>query len=200
MDGYIGEIRMMPFNFAPVGWLYCDGRLESIPQYQALYSLIGTLFGGDGKQTFGLPNLQSLAPVGLGTANNGAGTTNWTLNYKNTVEESVTLTSATTPSHTHTVTSKIVPSANTATDMKAQPSNNTYLSRGLKQKPASLGTGYEAIPLYNAAVATAGTLPNPTIGLACGNGANPTAGHENRQPYLAMGFFICVEGEYPIVS
>src|SRR5580658_3763466 len=67
MDPFLGEIRMVGFNFAPNGWALCNGQLLSISQNTALFSLLGTTFGGDGKSTFGLPNLQAVAPMGYGT-------------------------------------------------------------------------------------------------------------------------------------
>lgn len=68
MDPYIGEIRPFPFNFAPYGWLSCDGSLVSIYDYQELYSLLGTTYGGDGQNTFGLPDLRSRVPMGAPTS------------------------------------------------------------------------------------------------------------------------------------
>src|SRR5207245_2284929 len=65
---YIGEIRLFGGNFAPVGWLFCSGQLLPISQYDALFNLIGTTYGGDGQQTFALPNLQSRLPVHVGTS------------------------------------------------------------------------------------------------------------------------------------
>lgn len=196
MDGYLGDIRMMPYGYTPQGWQPCDGRLLAIASNPGLFAVISNTYGGDGRTTFGLPNLQSLVPVGLGAATSAGPT--WTLNAKNHVEETVVLSYNTTPDHTHAVTAKNIPPANWPTDMKAKPANNAYLSRGIKLKPT--GGTYENIPLYNATVASAGILPPQTIGAACGNGQNPVLGHENRQPYLAMGFFICVEGEFPVVS
>jgi microcystin-dependent protein len=91
-DPYIGEIRMFGGNFAPVGWLLCQGQLLSISQYDALFNLIGTTYGGDGQQTFALPNLQSRMPmhVGSGYVLGQVGGT-----------ESVTLNTNQLPVHTH---------------------------------------------------------------------------------------------------
>jgi len=98
---YIGEIRMFAGNFQPAGWAFCDGRLLQISQYDALFALIGTTYGGDGVQTFGLPDLRGRLPVHQGTSSQGtyligqlAGT------------ETVTLTTSQIPSHSHTVAAK----------------------------------------------------------------------------------------------
>jgi microcystin-dependent protein len=98
-DPYIGEIRMFGGNFAPVGWLLCQGQLLDISDYDALYNLIGTTYGGDGQQNFALPNLQSRMPMHVGS--------NFPLGQVGGVE-SVTLTTNQLPTHTH------APVANTA--------------------------------------------------------------------------------------
>jgi microcystin-dependent protein len=91
-DPYIGEIRMFGGNFAPVGWLFCQGQLVSISDYDALFNLIGTTYGGDGQQNFGLPNLQSRMPVHAGS--------NYPLGQAGGAE-SVTLNTNQLPVHTH---------------------------------------------------------------------------------------------------
>src|SRR5436305_5156207 len=94
---YIGEIRMVGFNFAPEGWAPCDGRLLPISENDALFTLIGTTYGGDGQETFALPNLQSRVPVHAGT---GPGGVTRTLGESGGTE-SVTLTTQQIPVHTH---------------------------------------------------------------------------------------------------
>lgn len=92
-DNFVGEIRMVPFNFAPKGWAMCNGQLMPISQNTALFSLLGTFYGGDGKSTFALPNLQGSAPVMMGSQiviGQSGGT------------ETVTLTADEMPAHTHT--------------------------------------------------------------------------------------------------
>src|SRR5438067_367094 len=90
MDPFIGEVRMFGGNFAPVGWADCNGQLLAIAQNDALFSLIGTTYGGDGQTTFGLPDLRSRIPIGMQGNLGAAGGT-----------ESVTLTSAMNPTHSH---------------------------------------------------------------------------------------------------
>jgi microcystin-dependent protein len=111
---YIGEIRMFGGNFAPHDWALCNGQLLPIPQYEALYSLIGTTYGGDGVQNFGLPNLQSRVPVHQGPGfvlGQMAG------------EETVTLNTNQLPAHTH------VPMANT-TGTAQSPAQNMWANSG----------------------------------------------------------------------
>ncbi len=93
---YVGEIRMTGFNFAPVGWMFCNGQLLPISEYEALYNLIGTTYGGDGQQTFGVPNLQCRIPFHQGT---GAGNT--LVIGQLSGSETVTLTTSQLPIHTH---------------------------------------------------------------------------------------------------
>ncbi len=96
-DPFIGEIRMFAGNFAPRGWAYCDGTLLSVSQYEALYSLLGTIYGGDGRTTFGLPDLRGRIPIHAGS---GPGLTNHNLGKKGGTEEEV-LTVNNLPSHAH---------------------------------------------------------------------------------------------------
>jgi len=110
---FIGEIKPCGFNFAPLGYAFCDGSLQSIDQNQALYALIGTTFGGDGVQTFGLPDLRGRVPVGQGA---GPGLSPLIIGEVYGVE-SVTLTTQQLPSHTHTV------GVSTAAASTVNPSN-----------------------------------------------------------------------------
>ncbi len=94
---YVGELRMFGGNFAPAGWMFCDGQLLPISENEALFQLIGTTYGGDGQETFALPNLQSRIPIHFGTGSDG-------INYQLAEQvgvESVTLTVQQLPSHNH---------------------------------------------------------------------------------------------------
>ncbi len=108
---YLGEIRMFAGNFAPVGWAFCDGSLLPISQYDALFNLIGTTFGGDGQNTFALPDLRSRVPIHMGSgfvlAQSGG-------------EEIVTLTVSQIPSHSH------VPQADSGTGAQSSPAGNVW--------------------------------------------------------------------------
>src|SRR5437867_10086859 len=99
MDPFVAEIRIFPFNFAPRGWAFCNGQLMPISQNTALFSLLGTTYGGDGRSTFGLPNLQGCSPMhpgqGPGLSLHDLGETGGS--------DSVTLLNSEMPAHTHTV-------------------------------------------------------------------------------------------------
>jgi microcystin-dependent protein len=107
---YVGEIRMFAGNFAPVGWAFCAGQTVPISEYETLFNLIGTTYGGDGQQTFALPNLQSRIPMHMGQ--------NFVLGQA-AGEEQVTLTTQQVPAHTHAV------SASTASGTQSSPAGNT---------------------------------------------------------------------------
>jgi len=115
---YLGEIRMVGFNFAPVGWAPCDGRLLAIADNDALFNLIGTTYGGDGQTTFALPNLQGRAPVHVGSG--------FVLGQAGG-SESVTLTANQIPAHSH------VPQAQNAVGNQASPTNNVWANSTLNQ-------------------------------------------------------------------
>ncbi|CAN7556050.1 phage tail protein [Paenibacillus sp. LjRoot56] len=161
---YVGEIRMFGGNFAPVGWMFCSGQILPISQYESLFSLLGTTYGGDGVSTFALPNLQSRVPLHVGDEA--------TFGEQGGVEE-VTLTVNQIPAHSHAfgVSSKFG-STNTP--------EGTVLARStLNQFTDSVGTAQ-----------TTGIL-----GSTGGSGA-----HSNIQPYLAINYIICVEGDYPSIE
>jgi microcystin-dependent protein len=116
---YVGEVRLVGFNFAPAGWNYCDGSLQSISQYETLYNLIGTTYGGDGQQTFGLPNLLGRIPIHAGSN----GTNNYVIGQTGGVEN-VTLSLSQYPSHDHSLM------ASTNTGGSNNPSNQV-VNQGL---------------------------------------------------------------------
>ena len=136
---YVGEIRMVGFNFAPNGWALCDGAVLPISQNPTLFQLIGTTYGGDGQQTFALPNLQGRLPfhVGPGFALGQAGG-----------EEGVTLTSTTIPGHTHT------PAGVSSKGSQPSPSGAVFAGASGGTNPYSTSTG--AATLNAGAVANAG--------------------------------------------
>jgi microcystin-dependent protein len=173
-DPFLGQIITVGFNFAPYGWAFCNGQIMSIAQNDALYSLLGTTFGGDGVQTFGLPNLMGRVPVDQGQ---GPNLSNYVMGQTSGTE-SITLQTSELPSHTHTaVTSNNPGKANT-------PSNTTILS---DEGPTSTQTVNTYVPFSSPQPLVAGT-----IGPSGGN-----APHENRQPFLAINFVIALQGIYP---
>jgi len=173
MDPYIGEIRLFAGNFAPRGWALCDGSVLHISQYSALFSVIGNVYGGDGKTTFALPNLLGKAAIGQGS---GPGLTTRQLGIS-VGQESVTLTTAQMPSHTHIPNGTSVSSGATAT---ADPTNAIWGS----ESAAARLVPYSDTPttvMHPSAVSPSG-LSTP---------------HNNMQPYLALTFIIATEGVFP---
>src|SRR2546423_7576432 len=119
---FVAEIRILPYNFAPTGWAFCDGQLMPISQNTALFSLLGTFYGGDGKSTFALPNLQGSVPVeqgqGQGLSLYGLGQSGGT--------DTVTLIDSEMPAHSHTL------NASNASGDNPSPANNTIARYGTK--------------------------------------------------------------------
>ena len=172
-DQYVGEIRMAGFNFPPVGWAQCNGQTMSISQNTALFSLLGTYYGGNGTSTFGLPNLQASAPMGAG---NGSGLTP-RVQGETGGESSVTLTSNQIPSHNHPVACMSGPGSLNSPNV---PGNAVWA-----------GDGSRGVELY----ATA----NTTIAMST-QAVQPAGGnlpHNNVQPCLTVTFIIAMQGLYP---
>ena len=124
MEPFVGEIRMFAGNFAPRGWAFCDGQLLSIPTNDALFSLFGTIYGGDGRTTFGLPDLRGRVPIGMGQ---GSGLSNRQLGTK-LGEETVALSGSNWPSHTHgwEASNAAAQNSNPVGAAVASPTQNIY--------------------------------------------------------------------------
>lgn len=175
-DQYVGEIRMVGFNFAPNGWALCNGQLLPISQNQALFSLLGTYYGGNGVQTFALPNLQSRVPIHQGT---GLGLSTYEIGEIGG-SENVTLLSAQMPQHSH-----LVGVSNLAGSV-ADPTN-AILAQG------NSGTGRSPVPVTDyVSTAATGSLSPATISMT--GGSQP---HSNIQPYLCINFIIALQGIFP---
>lgn len=174
MDAYLGEIRIFCGNFPPRQFMFCNGQTLPIQQYSLLYSVIGTLYGGNGTSNFALPNLAGQTPMGAGT---GKGLSTYIPgDTKN--DSSYTVDTTTMPSHTHVLNgTTAIPNATT-------PAN------GFNASPAGRGV----IDRYTNAVPANGTLDPATIGASANN---PTSPVSNMQPYLPLNFIICFEGNYP---
>jgi microcystin-dependent protein len=168
---YLSEIRIMSFNFAPRGWAQCNGQLLPINQNQALFSLLGTAYGGDGRSNFGLPNLQGRVPIHMGggfSLAQQAGEIAHTLNIQEMA------------SHNHLMAA----TASTATEQI--PTSNLYLAQAQSQ-----ATNKPDVYIYG----TGGTGPqlaSATIGQNGGGGAHP-----NQQPYLVLNICIALQGVFP---
>ena len=164
---FIGEIRMFGGNFAPAGWAFCDGQLIPISENDALFTLIGTTYGGDGQETFALPNLQSRVPMHAGTGGDGI---NYTLGESGGVE-SVTLTTQQMPAHNHT-----------------QLASND---------PASVQVPGGNLPAQGAGViysSSSSPIQLSPQTLTPAGGSQP---HENMQPFLCISFIISLFGIFP---
>ncbi len=162
---------MFAGNFAPTGWALCNGQLLPISLNTALFSLLGTIYGGDGKTNFALPNLQGMAPIHFG---NGAGLTP-RVEGETGGEATVTLLSSEIPAHTHSV------QASTDLGSDPAPGNNLWAVAG-----ASRGKKMYAPP--DGAVAMSPAAIGPT------GGSQP---HNNLPPYLTVNFIIALQGIYP---
>jgi microcystin-dependent protein len=167
-DPFVGEIRMFGFNFAPQGWAQCNGQLLPIDQNQALFALLGTTFGGDGRTTFALPNMQSRVPVCQGQ---GPGLSPYAEGQAGGAE-TVTLAVTQMPGHTHPV--------------KASSSAADSSQPGGRALARSASHSYTAKP-------DTSTVMNADM-LGDAGGSQP---HENIQPYLAVNFCIALEGIFP---
>ncbi|WP_428718018.1 phage tail protein [Undibacterium curvum] len=178
MDSFIGEIRVCAFPFAPDGWALCDGSVLQISQNVALYSLLGTKFGGDGSKTFGLPDLRGRTMVGQGPAYN--------LGTKGGAE-SVTLTSENMPQHNHFLCVSDSP-ANAA---NVGASTNRVLAASNIYNPSTPNTLVPGKKLY-AKADNSNTLQSSACTPVGGGGA-----HNNMQTSLVINFMIATKGLYP---
>lgn len=170
MPPYIGEIRMFGGNFAPAGWAFCQGQTMAISENDTLFALIGTTYGGDGQETFRLPDLQGRIPLHMGS---NAGTSFQIGELGGTPE--VTLTQQTTPNHNHFfMASTIGATANT-------PVGN------LTAESVSLAI-YEQ------------STPDTPMNGACIQNTGGSQPHENMQPYLCISFIISLYGVFPTQS
>jgi microcystin-dependent protein len=170
-DFFLGQIISVGFNFAPVGWFPCDGRSLPIAQYDALFSLLGTTYGGDGVQTFNLPNLNGAVPLGAGQ---GPGLSPYVQGQVGGFE-TVTLTAAQGPAHSHTLM------ASSQAGAAAQATTAMALAQNAQT----------AVNMYGPAPATTSLLPSS---ISTSSGGQP---HENRQPYLTIFYIIAYSGIYP---
>ncbi|MEA3009707.1 MAG: hypothetical protein QOJ91_1399 [Sphingomonadales bacterium] len=174
MDPFVAEIRIVPFNFAPKGWAFCDGQLLPLSQNTALFALLGTTYGGDGKSTFALPNLQGSAAMHPGQ---GPGLSLRDLGEMGG-EQSVTLLVSEMPVHTHTMNATTSPSTTTL------PASNTSLGRSVG------GSFYKAnVPTPYGALTQMAPQALPPAG-----GSLP---HNNLQPYLTLNYILALQGVFP---
>lgn len=167
-DPFVAEIRAVGFNFAPTGWARCSGQLLPLSQNTALFSLLGTYYGGDGKSTFALPNLEGSTAIHHGQSTTG---TEYFLG-ETSGSTSVTLLQSEMPAHTHTLRASGEPAE------QAAPAPDRALTRstGLPYR----ATGTDAVMAPQALSTYGGSLP-----------------HNNMAPYLTVGFCIALQGVFP---
>jgi len=179
MEGTIGEIRLFASNFAPRDWWYCDGSLVAIRSNTALFAILGTVYGGDGITTFGLPNLGGRSAVGAGQ---GPGLSYYDLGEV-TGRNAVALSVLNLPAHTHTAAASIViPAASQEGDSET-PSNNVLAAKDSMYTSQNSDSTTKAIPLSLQVGVSGGSIPLPI-----------------NQPSLGMNYIICLYGTFPARS
>ncbi len=168
-EPFVGEIRMFAGNFAPRGWAFCDGQLLAVSQNDALFSLLGTIYGGDGRTTFGLPDLRGRIPIHAG---HGPGLSERRLGAKSGAE-TVTLTVNQMPSHTHTM------QASTGAATETSPANNVTAS------DLAADLYFTAPPAVDA------------MALSAISHVGGSRSHTNLMPFLCVHFIVALFGIYP---
>jgi microcystin-dependent protein len=169
-QSFVGEIRIFAGTFEPSGWVFCDGRLLPISEYETLFQLIGTTYGGDGQSTFALPDLRSRIPIHWGT--DPASGTTFQIGEMGGVE-SVTLTANQIPAHTHPLSASTnnAATANASGNVLAQtPSYTPYIS---------------------------GVVPNSPLNASTITPVGGGQAHDNFQPYLCVNFILSLFGVFP---
>lgn len=169
-DPFIAEIKIFAGNFAPRGWAYCNGQLMPIAQNTAVFSLVGTIYGGDGRTTFALPNLKGRVPLQAGQ---GPGLSRYSIG-ENGGETTVTLTKDQIPSHRHGA-------QGIGGNDKTTPIGNVWSTLGTTRSPPPLYSGSQNTPMSTTALEETG-------------GGQP---HNNMSPYLALTFIFALVGVYP---
>lgn len=176
MEGVIGVVSCFAADFAPKNWAFCNGQLLAISQNQALFSILGTTYGGNGTTNFALPDLRGRTAVSAGQ---GPGLSSYNLGQK-TGSESVTLTSANLPPHTHN---------GTVNNLQLQADSNDGSQNSVEfAYPAALAGAYAATPNT--------TMKAPTISATIGNTGNGVP-MNTLSPYLVINYIICLYGIFP---
>jgi microcystin-dependent protein len=172
---FLAEVTMFGFNFPPKGWAFCDGQLLPISQNTALFSLLGTNYGGDGKSTFGLPNIQGIAVVGQGQS---PGTSQYFIG-ETTGAQNVTLLQTELPSHNHGFTAQTVQGT-------SQTANGNQLAKAfVGAKTAGFTGNYMTANAVNTGMPQATSMTGSSFP------------HNNMQPYLTLNFCIAMQGVFP---
>ena len=168
-DPFLAEIRIYPFNFPPKGWAFCNGQLVPLSQNTALFALLGTVYGGDGKSTFALPDLQGSVPVQAGQ---GQGLSQYGLGHQGGTE-TTTLLESEMPAHNHTLRASTQDNADV-----------NQVSPEASFAPSTGGTYYQ-------------TSANASLAPQAAAVAGGSVPHNNLMPYLALNFCIAMQGVFP---
>ncbi len=174
MEGFLGEVRIFAGNFAPRSWAFCEGQLLPISQWSALFSILGTTYGGDGRTTFGLPDLRGRVPVGQG---NGPGLSDYRLGAKGG-RATQQLNSTQIPSHNHSANLEFNP-----TPVTANP-NNAFLS-GVSATGANVASNNNSAD---------GHFANDAFTILNAGGSQS---YDQLQPSIAIYYIIAMQGTYP---
>ncbi len=166
---FIGEIALVGFNFAPAGWAFCDGSLLQIAEYDALFALIGTTYGGDGQTTFALPDLRSRVPIHVGTRPGGV----TYVQGQTGGNENIALSTSQMPAHSHTASGK------GASGDTTSPAGAVWAASSTNDQ------------VYQTAA------PNRTMAGGALANTGSSQGHNNRQPYLGLNYIISLYGVFP---
>ena len=172
MEPFIAEVILFGGNFAPRGWAYCDGQLLAIAQYSALFSLLGTTYGGDGRTSFGLPDLRGRVAIG---PRSGPGLSDYRLGQRGGVEQ-VTLNVTQMPSHNHTGGVGVTEEDADSEEPKGNVLGLSDVGNIYARSGAQAGKTLSGLSINN----TGGNLP-----------------HENRQPFFAINYIIALQGVFP---
>ncbi len=174
---FVAEIRIFPFNFAPRGWAFCDGQIMPISQNTALFSLLGTQYGGDGKSNFALPNLQGSVAMHTTQYSGNSPFGQFSIG-ESSGEDYVTLLTSEMPAHAH----------NVQADVNAGDTNTTSPSGAL---PGN--TGNIPLNIYS----SSGTPQTAMMNAAMVSVAGGSQPHNNMMPYLTLNYCIALQGVYP---
>jgi len=195
MEGTIGEIRMFAGNFEPRTWAFCKGQLLSISSNTALFSILGTTYGGDGRNTMGLPDLRGRVPIGAGQ---GPGLSSYREGQKGGLE-TVILNTTQIPSHNHSIgsrTGNLINVEATAVINADTSGSTSDPSNGFIGQDTNANIyGNRPDTTLNPGSVTINASLNPSDIVVGNTGGNLS--HENRQPYLTCYYIICLQGVYP---
>lgn len=194
-EAFLGEIRMFAGNFAPRGWAFCDGQILPISQNTALYALLGTIYGGDGRTTFALPNLQGRVPIHQGQS---PGTSQYVLGEASGTEN-VTLTANELPAHVHSVALNGTGNTSVALGASSAPGNASV--PGPTTVPAIVPNGLVSLNAYSTTAPDTTLSPTTATTTVNVNGNTGIAGNNMPvhivQPYQVVSFIIALEGIFP---